>query len=657
MQKKLTRIFALILTVILGAGLLSGCALFQLSSIYDVDDGYDDPDDYIEPDYDFTVACSLQETTITVSGVGFYGDEAQIVYLKPYQYLRGESGYGLAEDNITTTPVVVGQYACGTEDEYVIGRYDEDGYDTVYCKFYVKQGSNILAGPVYPTEIQSVYTHDEVVKTNGIKGIFCHDAHSPEVANLGCEHTEINFVVTGMIVPLEIVNEETGEIVPIEYEEHLDENGVGYIVGPWGGEQQVEAYDHNGKRYYFRTESWWGGYAGIRNYDNIISQYTKENVKVTLIVLLSLNREQYIQPYFITYKAARTDTKANYSAINTSNQYGAGYWAALMEFVAMRYSCEDSADDPQYGTVESYVMGNEIDYPDDWNSIIDPNLQSIDMEDYAAEYERMLRITNQSFKNAYARNVALISFTHNWGSAGYNRAYSPKEIFDYISAKTLSEGNYNWGIACHPYGSNLSTPDFWSNDVDSGITGSLNTAKITWTNLEVLQLYLEQKIKLCNGNVRDVFVTEGGVSSGDSEVGMFNTTKNQQAAGVAYAYYKCTQLSCIKALNYYHLADHPAESATNIYFGLQTVTGVNKPSYYLYKFIDTQYTWDVSAQYFSFIKWRRFENGSYVYYGDGMGGVREWSDTMTILPSLFDWDARWDESKIIVRQTDEIPSF
>ena len=658
MRKKFKNVIALLLVVIIGCAFFAGCEFFAMGE-YDPDDGYDDPDDYVEPDYVFTVACAEETTTITLSNVGQHGDTAQLVYLKPYQYLYSEGDTGIATET-DATATVVADYECGSEAVIEIERYNEEGYDTVYCKFYVVKGrGDIVAGPIYATDIEPIYTHDEVVKVDSIKGVTSDDRYASEIADLGCQNTAINYVVTYMVLPNEIVDENTGEITQtIEYEEFLDENGIGYVRGPQGN-IRVQRMIHNGTKYYFRLDQ-------FEYNERTISAYTRDNVKVTLIVLLGCDRNQLAQPYFLTYPAARPLAGRNWFAVNTSNEYGANYWAALMEFIARRYSCEDTIENAVHGTVESYVMCNEIDYPNEWNVIVDRNEQLFELEDYAAEYERMMRITNQSFKKVYSRNVPLISFTHNWGSCpDPDTTYAPKDIFDYISAKTLREGNYNWGIAAHPYGSNLSVSSFWRGDINDGtVTGALNTPKITWTNLEVLQLYLEQRIKLCNGEVRGVYLTEGGVSSGTSNHTMTDETKNNQAAGIVYAWYKASQLSCIKAFVYYRLQDNPGETVQSLYFGLLTEGtadnpwGTPKPAYYAFKYVDTQWTWAISDHFFPFIEWTRWENGTNVPYGNGKGGIYEFKDTMKILPSLFDWETRWDPSKVELRHTnDPKPTF
>ncbi|MCM1533877.1 MAG: DUF5722 domain-containing protein [Corallococcus sp.] len=658
MEKKTVRIFAFILLFALALGVFSGCFFFEFND-YDADDGYDDPDDYEEQEYVFDVECTDDKTVITLNDVGYYGDTATLVYLKPYEYLESERQTGIVEER-TSSPEIVGSYDCGTQASFTIDRYTEEGYDTVYCKFYLTRGSTVVAGPVYATTIKPAYEHDEVVQATGIKGLMLDFPYEDEVEKLGCEHIQLNYLASDMIVPLETYDEQTKEITPIAYTEYLDGDLNGYIENPETGRQYVQAFDHNGKRYYFRTQAWTYNGRGhghvLSYYDRLISQYTRQHVKITLIILMWMELEQYVEPYFLTYPESRT-SGATYFAVNTSNSYGAEYWSAFTKFIAMRYSQEDSYENAKYGTAETFIMGNEIDQSSSWNAIVADSDSSLDISNYCTEYERMLRISNQSFKSAYSRNVPLVPLTHFWTAKGTpdilkNQDYKPKEIFDYLSLKTKTEGNYNWGLAIHPYGADLVVTDFWRNDVTK-VNGSLNTEKITWTNLEVLQLYLEQPVKLCNGNVRDVYVTEGGVTSGSNYSTQYSVGKNQQAAGVAYAYYKATQLSCIKALNYWRLCDHNSEGA---YFGLMTESGAYKPAYYVWKYIDTQYSYLVSAEYFSYIQWTENIGGSVQYFGAGHGAT-QWSEVMAIRPSNFNWEERWDESKIAVRYVDEYPDF
>ena len=662
MKKKLLRIISILLAVAICCGILAGCALFNFVE-YDPGEGYDE--EVVEENTDFVVSCSLTETIIELHNIGYYGDKGKLVYAKPYEYIAGETEAGICE-NKNVAPTVVANYACGTEATITINRFtaadptDPNYYDTSYCKFFVLNDSNqILMGPIYPTSIESELNHEEVVQVEGKKGIFA-DNIDEEIVNLGAQHTEIDMLATGMIVPLEYVTkDEKGnvtEIIPIEYEEHLDGDGVGYIIAKnvptsYKTRQYVQAYWHNGTKYYFRTTSWKNYGVSLTVYDAQLAKYTRFHTKVTVILLLQWVGDQYVQPYFLTYNTARAD--ANYCAINASNKYGAEYWAAYMEFMAYRYSHEETWEDAEYGTVETWVMGNEIDQSDSWNSLVDPRYQEmLDVDDYTIEQERMLRITNTSFKHVHQRVQPLVSFTQWWNASGGIYDYHPKDIFDYLSAKTKREGNYEWGIVAHPHGYCSGHIGFWTNDINSGVTGALNTPRITWTNLEVLQLYLEQPTKLCFGKVRDVYVTEGGISSGQYDSARYS--QEEQAAGVAYAYYKVTQIDCIKAMNYYRLKDHWLEITWGDYvFGLWDTSNRHKLAYDVYKYIDTQYSFQVSGQYLKYITWIKTENGNRIYMGTQYNNVASYHDTMQLVVSLFDWENTWDESKIIVRYIDE----
>ena len=115
-------------------------------------------------------------------------------------------------------------------------------------------------------------------------------------------------------------------------------------------------------------------------------------------------------------------------------------------------------------------------------------------------------------------------------------------------------------------------------------------------------------------------------------------------------YYKCTQLSCIKSVIYYRLVDNADEKA---YFGLRTTDGVKKPSYNVYKYIDTQYGEEVAAPYLKYITWTvTMPDGRIIPYGQDVGNVNSYYDTMKLVNSKFDWSCHWDESLIVRRTVD-----
>lgn len=646
-REKLKHISLILIVLLSFSFVFAGCTFNPID--FDIDSGYDEEDNVeSEPDYDFNITSSLNSITIKVSGVGDVGTKANLVSLNPYQYLYGEENTGLSDD-IVFDPQEVTVIEGGEDNVITLDRYDIDGNDGVYKKYYVlDDAGDIMVGPMYCTDIEPISKDPDPTQPTNLKGLMCDDRYTDRVTDLGCSYTEINFLIDNMIVPNELYNESTGLITPINYREEKI-NGQLYIhrLDASGNDvttEKAESIIYNGKKYYFRTDN--SSY--LPYYDSLIKTYTSENVRMTIIMLMHNVANKYIQPYFLTYPATASVSKSKYVQLNTANEYGAGYWAAFMEFLGNRY-CTETANF-KYGRVQTYVIGNEIDLSGSWNNIVSPTQSALSLNDYVEEYERQMRIANMALKKYCKETTVLVSISHYW--AGKGGDYSVKEILDLLCKKTLKEGNYNWGIAAHPYGRNLTVPNFWYDDVAGGsVNGSLTSFALTWTNLEILQLYLEQSAKRYFGNVRDVYITEGGVSS-SSPIAQetLDLQRRQQAAGITYIYYKCANLSCIKALIYYRLIDNPGESA---YFGLYTYNmEVQKPAYDVYKYVDTQHTQEEFIDgYLKEIGWAM--NG--ITYGKDAGNVSTWKDVMGICPSRFDWNAISDEQfydNIITRIVD-----
>ncbi len=624
--KKLLLIFMLPVVASFG---LTGCSFGEFD--FDINAGYDEGD-IVLPDYDFAISATLDEIVVSASNIGEIGETAKLVALPSHQYLYGEDVHGLAEET-SATPIEIDEYDCGTEKDFAFERYFDGKTDGIYFKYYIlSESDEILAGPMFCTEIEPLFKHEVPIVPVNKKGITCEDIYDPVVTDLGCSYTEINFLVDSMIVPNErMVN---GKVVPILWEEGTNANGE-MTISADGRTEVVDFLDLSGTRYYFRV-------GAFKYYDNLIGAFTARNVIMTLILLLPNVTDQYIQPYFLKYPATK-DVKT-YLQPNTSNQYGAGYWAAFMEFMANRYSKENTP----YGYVQAYILGNEIDFSSIYNAITGPGQPPLSLEDYVEEFEREMRISNQALKKYHASSQVFVSLTHFW--AARQEEYAPKEIVDYLTLKTLRQGNYDYGLTVHPYGVNLANPEFWKGDLaTAGLNGSLNTHYITWTNLEVLQLYLEQPSKMCNGKVRSVYITEGGVSSSSSGE-LKELTKMQQAAGVAYLYYKATQLSCVKAVSYYRLVDNAGDGA---YFGLLNGKWQKKPAYNVWKYIDTQYSFDVSREYLQYIEWVTMDGMTSIPHGVEFD-VSEYKDTMKLVESRFNWEENWNEDLIVVRWVDEI---
>ena len=113
-------------------------------------------------------AVTREKITISVSGVGSSGTGTLVSY-DAYDYHPSDPYKGLSKAD-GSSMVKIADYACGSNDSFEIDRYDENGNDRLYRKYYVLKGEKILAGPVYATEIESLRSVPAFERT-GKKGL------------------------------------------------------------------------------------------------------------------------------------------------------------------------------------------------------------------------------------------------------------------------------------------------------------------------------------------------------------------------------------------------------------------------------------------------------------------------------------------------------
>ena len=122
------------------------------------------------------------------------------------------------------------------------------------------------------------------------------------------------------------------------------------------------------------------------------------------------------------------------------------------------------------------------------------------------------------------------------------------------------QGDYEWGIAYHPYGEKLFDPKPWN---DKDITGDVNTTKyITPKNIELIDQWMCMRSHLYKGlKVRTVMFTEQGIDTKTySREGFL-----AQAAGLAYMWKKCSRLSTLEAFDYHLETDNMKENGFKLF--------------------------------------------------------------------------------------------
>lgn len=264
-------------------------------------------------------------------------------------------------------------------------------------------------------------------------------------------------------------------------------------------------------------------------------------------------------------------------AANLTDMRGTSCYGALISFLAQRYSRSDM----RYGRVWGYIVGNEISAASVWNNMGDKPL-----DEYLRQYMCQLRLTHTLVRQALSTARVFVSSESRWCSVTeIPTAYSPKEILDGLIQLSHEEGDFDWGVAWHPYPENLFDPRPWR---DPHATETLDTQFITLRNLHLLPEYLSAPQRMCRGKRRSVILSEQGFTSGDHSP----FAQRLQAAAFAYGYYKSMLTDGIDGFNMNRHVDHADEGGLNLGLwttmpGKASLPHKRKWFYDLFRTIDT----------------------------------------------------------------------
>lgn len=266
-------------------------------------------------------------------------------------------------------------------------------------------------------------------------------------------------------------------------------------------------YEYKGKEYKFNG-------ASIKGYDNLFQYLTESGMNSTAIVLNDWNDDC---PELIHPLARNKEAGAYYYAFNTADKEGCEYLEAIASFLTERYSGKE------YGLVSNWVIANEINQYRIWNY-----MDTDDIDLYAAEFEKAMRIFYNAAKSHYAEANVYFSIDHDWNNNdGDNEDhFNAKDLLEAINTIAQQKGNYDWGLAIHPYPDPLTRVNYWTQTYDK----TENAPVLTLMNLSTVTDVLKKEEYLdTNGEVRSITVTELGFSSASGE--------KLQAAAFAYCYY------------------------------------------------------------------------------------------------------------------------
>ncbi len=555
-----------------------------------------------------TVSVSRDTINIAVDIAG--GGDAQLYAYDANAYYTSDPLKGISKRS-SDQGELVGTYTCGSGHLFTRPRYNSQGEDRLYQKYYVIQNGKILAGPVYASIIENNKKIDIAQKS--IKGIFVDDYGDLKYATkLKANSITINIGLNNFIYPFYTKKQDSGDS----------------LQAPPA--KDAIPFESNGKTFYFRNGS-------VTGLDATVSYATKHHMNVVGILIPWRRGGNSAYP-----NALRYNDKSKYptQGMNTSTQAGEDYYIAMMEFLASRYS-----QGKKHGLISTYFVSNEVDFTPYFFDCGDFNT-------YMEELSRCLRLTNLAVKK-YASDIrVVVPFTHYW--AGYEKkmfkeckgnSYRPLDMMNWLIKYTNKRGAYDWGIAPHVFGTFCNDGNLARSDTKWNVlSNNYKTSKqITYSNLEVLKNYLSQSKARYNGQIRKIYMTEAGISTGAKDT---SVERNNQAASIAQVYYKSVMLDFVKTFNYFRVSEHFKDGSYTAQ-ALLDLKDHQKAAYNVYKYIDTNNSFTYANKYLKYISYKR--NGkTQVSFANGK--IKSWKETMTVYSGKTNWNKLWNISKVLPAQ-------
>lgn len=477
------------------------------------------------------IACQINPdlTTVTVMGSSSTLPASD----DGYMYLFAEPTYS---GGITTNAIAVAPM--NTTVTFTAELLQGQATSRLYSKFVIatKQGGVFV--PVsnfcYITNPQILATHTaNRIVTTSKKGLNPNPARLEELIDLGVQHISYNIDMSSIIGPT------TNAAYP------------------------TITYVYNGKAYQFNG-------AKMSEFDAIFGYATRNNISVTAVLVTS-----YRAGYeFMLNPLSRDLGAKTYYMNNGSEQVGVEYLSAICSFLASRYS------NAVYGQVDNWVFGNEVPARLEWNYI-----KQCSLESYVEEYAKTLRIAFTAIKSENAQARVYTSVDNLWDrNVYYSFRYDSKDFLVALNNNICAQGNFSWGLACHPYPVPLTYAPWWTGSAyyRNLIKHSANSAYVSMENLEVLTDFMcEASMLTPAGQVRPIIIDEIGYTSSQGEA--------NQAAAYTYGYLQAAANQHIDCFILNSQSDHPAEIAQGLSLGLENVDGSHKLIYDYFKYIDTPY--------------------------------------------------------------------
>lgn len=398
-----------------------------------------------------------------------------------------------------------------------LSRRPDEGTDRLFHAFVIGDASQ--PGPwgeaQFATDLSGITAEQfPLPRPEGIKGLSC-PVDVADAQAVGAVHLNHNIDLAALFA---------------------DQDGL-------ANDPNVIAHTHNGRVYLLDKKA-------IDYHDARIGAYTRAGARVTAILLNYLRSVPDSMPQLIHPATDVAGAPMGLGAFNLSTEEGFRAYAAAIDFLAERYSRPDA----RFGLLANYIVGNEL--PSHWTWY---NLGHQPAEVVLDEYERALRVTDLIVRSHHRAARVFLSSDHAWANPGIgdeSQAMTGLALLAGVNDRAKQHGDYPWGVAYHPYPSNLGDPRFWD---DPTVTRSMDTPRITPLNVEVLSAYLRRPELQHAGKTRTILFSEQGFHCPAGPDG-----EALQAAAYVLAFWRMRQLPELEAFHLHRHVDHLHEGGLRL---------------------------------------------------------------------------------------------
>ena len=326
-------------------------------------------------------------------------------------------------------------------------------------------------------------------------------------------------------------------------------------------------FKYQNRAYYF-TEK------GVAKYDEIMKACAAHKIKVALIVLIQWGGPEGLDRLLPHPAASRAGA---FPMPNMTTEAATDAYGAILAFLAERWGDRHGA----HGYAPYWILHNEVDYGWTWT-----NMGETPVGVYLDTYARSMRLCSLLARQFDPDARVFISLTHNWNAPPDPklRTYAPKQMLEMLAQFSRQEGDFDWGVAYHPYPERLFEAAAWN---DQPVSFSYGTRFITPKNIEVLDAFMHEPWMRYHGaKLRPVILSEQGFNTRDY------SEKSQllQGAGLVYMFDKIRPLESIEGFQNHRWID---ANEGGLLLGLRTLPdklhprGEKKYAWSVYQAIDT----------------------------------------------------------------------